>query len=197
MNLPVGPRGRIVALLLVLLPVLVVLRFVISPLFGAYGEFSNEIESMQDEITRYRTVIGERPALQTAAAELQKHQPLTPFLLPGGNPALAAAALQRHLQKLAAEHKARIVSVRVQPAIPDGPLQKISVQARLQADSRSLRDLLHALESGTPFVFIDTLNISTRQARRRRSAIDRLEVNMNLSALRAPDEQGSGERKNG
>ncbi len=196
MNLPVGPRGRIVALLLVLLPVLVVLRFAISPLFSAYHDVSNEIESMQDEITRYRTVIGELPALRAAAADLQKHQPLTPFLLPGNNPALAAASLQRHLQKLAAEHKARIVSVRVQPAIPDGPLQKVSVQARLQADSRSLRDLLYALESGMPFVFIDSLNISTR-VQRRRAAIDRLEVSMSLSALRAPDEQGPGERNNG
>lgn len=191
MNLPVGTRGRIVALLLVLLPVILVLQFAIFPLFSAYDEFSNEIESMQDEITRYRTVIGELPALQAAAAELQKQQPLTPFLLPGSNSALAAAALQRHLQKLAAEHEARIVSVRVQPAVPDGPLQKISVQARLQADSRGLRNLLHALESGTPFVFIDTLNISTR-VQRRRTAIDRLEVSMNLSALRAPDERKNG-----
>jgi general secretion pathway protein M len=129
-------------------------------------------------------------------AQFEQEQPLAPFLLTGSNPALAAAGLQRRLQEIAAKHGVRVVSVRAQPPVPDGPLQRISVQARLSGDTAGLRDILYELEANRPYVFVDDLTITARP-RRRKVSSDVLELRITLSGLRAPDAAEREETANG
>jgi len=194
MTLPVGPRGRFLAIALLAIPVVLLLHFAVFPLLAAYGDIRDDIAEAQQEIPRYRRIIAERPALEAAAKHLQHEQSATGLLLEGDNPALAAAGLQRRLQDIAEQHGARVLSVRVDTPVADGPLQRVSVQARLQADSRGLRDPLQALETGAPYLFVESLNINARAARRG-TPTDALDVRLTLSGLRVPDTaqpQGDG-----
>ena len=129
-------------------------------------------------------------------AQFEQEQPLAPFLLSGSNPALAAAGMQRRLQEIAGKHGVRIVSVRVQPPVPDGPLERISVQARLSSDTAGLRGILYELEANRPYVFVDDLTITARP-RRRNVSDDVLEVRISLSGLRKPDAVERQELSNG
>ena len=185
MNLPVGLRGRLVALGLLLTPLILVIHFGVRPLASAYLEVNDDIVNLREDISRYQGIIGELPDLQTAMNRLRRIQPLAPYLLAGVNPTLAAARLQRHLQEVAKQHGASIVRVRVQSTAADSPLDSVLVLARLQTDTRGLRDTLHALETGKPYVFVDRLNITSRQQRRRTKPTGRLDVQMTLSGLRA------------
>jgi general secretion pathway protein M len=186
MTLPVGTRGRIVAVCLVLIPLILVFNFGIKPMYKAYIATGDDILAAQSDISRYRRIIGELPALKAAMAQFDREQPLAPFLLAGSNPALAAAGLQRRLQEIAGKSDIRIVSVRVQPPVPDGPLERISVQARLSADTAGLRDILYELEANRPYVFVDDLTITARP-RRRNVSDDVLDIRISLSGLRTPD----------
>jgi general secretion pathway protein M len=186
-NLPGGIRGRLVAIGLLVLPLVLVGEYVLRPLLSAYMSYHDDIAALHDEIARYRGVIAELPALRASIERLDRTQPLRPYLLGGGNPALAAAALQRQLRSLADEHDATLVSVRVEPAVPEGDLERIRVRARLQTSSRGLRDTLHALESSRPYLFVEQLSASTRERRRRERATDSvIDVQMVVSGLRAP-----------
>ena len=185
MNLPTGIRGRLVAVGLLVIPLILLFEYGIKPLVWLYDVNRDEITSMQDRIVRYRTAIAELPALEARATELGRTQPLAPFLLEGDNAALAAADLQAELQQAAKQHAVQILSLRVRPPADEGPLQRISVEARLRTGTATLRDLLFTLETTQPALFVDMLNINARAQRRRNVQMDDvLDVRLVLSAMR-------------
>jgi len=193
MNLPTGIRGRLVAVGLLLIPLILLYEYGVKPLVGIYDGNRNDIVTMQDRIVRYRRAIAELPALEAHAAELARTQPLAPFLLEGDNTALAAADLQRELQQVAKQHAVQILSLRVKPASDEGPLQRISVEARLRTGTATLRDLLFSLETAQPSVFVDMLNINARAQRRRNvQTADVLDVRLVLSSMRAREPDTGG-----
>jgi general secretion pathway protein M len=186
MNLPTGVRGRLVAVALLLIPLILLYEYAFKPLGELYDGYRNDIATMQDRIVRYRRAIAELPALAAHAAELERTQPLAPFLLDGDNAALAAADLQRELQQAAKQYSVQILSLRVKPASDEGPLQRIAVEARLRTGTATLRDLLFTLETTQPAVFVDMLSINARAQRRRGvQEADVLDVRLVLSSMRA------------
>ncbi len=191
MNLPQGPRGRLVALGLVLIPAILLVRFVLLPLAEAYASSGSELEATRERIVHYQRLLSERPALEAAVEQLERSRPLAPYLLAGANRALAAADLQRRLQEAVQQHDVTILSLRVKNPVDDGPLERISVEARLRADVRQLRDLLYAVETGKPYLFVEDLSINVRQARRLRRTPLGLEISLTLYGLRTPDTAGA------
>lgn len=188
MTLPGGMRGRLVALGLLLVPLIILIRFAFSPLLASYSSAAGDLEWTRDEIARYQRLLNEAPALQDAVGRLERTRPLAPYLLSGTNRALAAAGVQRNLQDAAKAHNVTILSLRVQNPVDDGPLERVLVEARLRADTKELRDFLYFVETTTPYLFVEELSINVRPSRRRRGVFNNaLEVRMTLYGLRAPD----------
>ncbi|WP_078119541.1 type II secretion system protein GspM [Thiosocius teredinicola] len=192
---PEGIRGRLTALAILLIPLILFANYVLVPLVDVYSTGSEDIEGMQDDITRYRRLIGQQADLEAADERLQQAQPLKPYLINGNNQALAAANLQRLLQDAAAAKGVRVLSLRVQNPRALGPLERVSVEARLQSDTPGLRNLLHTLETSKPYLFVDDMRINVRTNRRRNAIQDLLDVQLTLYGLREPDDaRGSGAR---
>ena len=187
MTLPQGPRGRLVALVLVLIPVILLARFVVWPLVTRYASSGSALEATRDKIARYQRLLNELPALEAAVTELDRKNPLDPYLLSGKNRALAAASLQRSLQEAAEKHGVTILSLRVRPPVAEARMERIAVEARLRADIRALRELLYYVETTTPYMFVDNLSIKVRRSRRARNTPTGLEINLTLYGLRAAD----------
>ena len=187
MTLPVGMRGRLVALSLLLIPAILVVRFAFWPLLESYVSATDDLETTRDEITRDQRLMNQEPALQAAVTRFERTRPLAPYLLSGTNRALAAAGLQRNLQDAAKEHDVTILSLRVQNPVEDGPLERVLVEARLRAGIPELRAFLYFIETTTPYLFVEDLNINVRQTRRRSKTSSGLDVRVTLYGLRAPD----------
>lgn len=188
MNLPQGVRGRLVALALVLIPAILVVRYGVWPLVESYATSGTELENTREDIARYQRLLNELPVLEEAVARLERTRPLAPYLLAGSNRALAAADLQRRLQESAERSNVTILSLRVGNPGPDGPLERISVEARLRAGIGELRDLLYQIETSKPYLFVDDFSINVRQSRRiRRGTVSGLEISLTLFGLRAPE----------
>lgn len=186
MNLPTGPRGRAVAVALVLIPLILVLNLLVMPLFAAYSEQSDELEQLQADIQRYQRVIGELPGLEKDLQQIENTRPLDPYLIAGSNTAIAAASLQRRLQEISGQNQVRIVSVRIQPPVADGPLERVSVQARMLTNAEGLLALLFELEKNEPYLFVENLSLTARPSRRNQIS-DEVEIRMNVFGLRLPD----------
>jgi len=190
MTLPVGVRGRLVALSLAIIPIVLVVNLVFWPLIKSYLSTGDHLVDTRDEIVRYQRLLGELPALQSAVARFERTDPLNPYLLAGSNRALAAAGLQKQLQDAAAKHGATILSLRVQNPSPAGPLERISLEAKLRAGIPELRDLLYFIETNQPYLFIENLSINVRHpGRRARKTPGGLEVSLTLYGLREPEQQ--------
>lgn len=188
MTLPTGIRGRLTALSLVLIPLILLAKFVLWPAFESYASTGNDLVSTRDEIVHYHRLLGELPALQAAVAGLERARPLSPYLLAGSNRALAAAGLQKQLQNAATEHGVTLLSLRVQNPVSAGPLEGISVEARLRAGIPELRDLLYWIETARPYLFIEDITVNARRSARRRTRTPGgLEVRLTLHGLREND----------
>ena len=187
MNLPVGIRGRLVALGLLLIPVILVFELILVPLIERYSALNSDIVELEQDIARYQTLLAELPRLRSTIEQLDTSKPLAPYLLEGDNQALAAASLQRRLQQSATRLGVRVISLRVQPPRQIGPLERIAVEARLQSSLDALHDLLLDIEAGIPTTFVDDMNISVRAARGRVDASSYLDVGFTTYGFRSPE----------
>lgn len=199
MTLPVGTRGRILALAIALIPLILVANYVLLPLVESYSATSDDLVTTREEIVHYQRLLNELPALQAAVTDLERAQPLSPYLLDGKNRALAAAGLQKQLQDAASKHGVTILSLRVQNPDLAGPLERISVEARLRAGTEEMRNLLYFIESNQPYLFIEGLSVNVRHAgrRTRTAAPGGLEASLTLYGLRKPDAQTLAVGRNG
>jgi len=197
MTLPIGIRGRMLALALALIPAILVFNYGLWPLAESYVSESDNLVSTRDEIVHYQRLLNELPALQAAVARLERTQPLSPYLLAGTNRALAAAGLQKQLQDAATKFGATILSLRVQTPVSAGPLERVSVEARLRAGTEEMRDLLHFIEANQPYLFIENLSVNVRHPGRRSTAPGGLEASLTLYGLRQPDGQTLTGDRNG
>ena len=77
---------------------------------------------------------------------------------------LAGAELQAYLAQLAAAQNSEVVSSGVQPTGRDDPPETIRLQATLTATIGSLQTLLYQLETGTPYVFVDSVAVQLPNA---------------------------------
>ncbi len=186
MNLPIGLRGRLVALGLLLIPVILVIEFILMPLIERYAALNGDIVELEQDIARYQILLAELPSLRSNIEQLDASNPLAPYLLEGDNQALAAASLQRRLQQSATRLGVRVISLRVQPPRRVGPLERIAVEARLQSSLDALHDLLLDIEAGMPTTFVDNMSISVRAARGRVDASSYLDVGFTTYGLRSP-----------
>jgi general secretion pathway protein M len=72
---------------------------------------------------------------------------------------LANAQLQAYLQNVADAHHAVLNSSGIEPALHEDKPDTIRIQATLDTSLQSLQALLYQLEGGTPYVFVQSLNI--------------------------------------
>jgi len=188
MNLPQGPRGRLLAAGLLLIPLLVILQYLVIPGWNSYAGLRESIEDNREQLQRYRRIAADLPALRQQLQRVNREQPLAPFLLAGRNRALASASLQRHLQELVRTQGGRILSLRALRYESEGELERIPLEVRFQVDIPGLQQIIYELESGQLHTVIEQLNITMRRTRAARQASD-LDVRLTLSSLRAAGEE--------
>ena len=81
---------------------------------------------------------------------------------------LAGAQLQAYLQRVMDTHHAVLISSGMEPADSKDHPDAIQLQATFESSLQSLQALLYQLESGTPYTFVESLNIQLAGANAQR-----------------------------
>jgi len=190
MNLPTGSQGRLLALALLFIPLILLFRFGIMPIWDAYQSGGSRIAQAREQLDRYQRLGSQVDAWREYERRLRDTGQLAPYLIDAPNAALAAASVQQRLKDVASAHDGRILSTRViKSSDQDGPFERITVGARLQLTLEGLQSLVHELETGQPYLFFDNVSVMSRPARRgrRRAAkapSNLLETRLTLFGLR-------------
>ena len=127
-------------------------------------------------------------AERRAAAKAKGSGPLgeapVEAFLDAQTPGLATAQLEAHVAKIAASLHASLVSSSAQqPDRSDGP-DTIRVQANIELDYDALPALLYKLESGEPYVFVESLTLRPANVSAGRNAQNvPMRVSFGLKAL--------------
>lgn len=165
MTRPVADRERwlalgILALLLALGYLLLVHPWWTRPLL----ELDARIEALQQRDLRARMVLSQVPQVDARIQEQQQQAAGRPGFMPEPSPELATAALVQRLETTVAQaspgnRSCAIVNRSPMTDMREQRFPRVVVQARLTCGAPELAAVLHALESGSPRLFVGNLNV--------------------------------------
>ena len=194
MNLPVGARGRVLAVGLLLIALLLVFQIAVLPAWHSYAQLQEDIDAGTSELHSLQRIADQLPALRRQQQQLDAEQPLAPYLLPGKSRAIAGARLQQHLQELVRKNNGRIISLRTLAPETVGALERIALEVRLQVPMDGLLQILLDLENSRPSTRLTQFSVTVRRGRVKNAAANELDVRLTLYALRAADPAEDGKR---
>ena len=127
-------------------------------------EANDRIGSLQQRELRARMQLKQAPAIATALQQAQQLQAGSPGFLPEATSELATAGLVQRLETVVAQASPGNRGCAITNRSPqDSPSRerfaKVTVQVRMRCGNPELAAVLHALESETPRLFVDNLNI--------------------------------------
>lgn len=159
---------RLIALALLGAVCVTAYAFVAQPLWVRYEQYRQSSAQLEALLVRYRHVGGSAQALQAELDELRSHPVSQSGYLSGASGALAAAELQNHVKAIVKSAGGELKSTQILPIGDEGDFVRIAIRIQMPVRMDPLHKILHALESGQPFVFIDNVDIRRRKTRRRR-----------------------------
>jgi general secretion pathway protein M len=145
--------SRAAALGLVVLVLALAALAAVAP-FARTAAVSEEIAMASDQVAQQERLL-------RAAARRPAHA-ARDMLVAGDTSGLAGAELQRVLTELARRSGLSLRSTLVAPTKREADLAAIGVEVSLQGQMEGLRAFIHAIEIGTPILFIETLSIKSQ-----------------------------------
>jgi general secretion pathway protein M len=146
----------------------------------ARSEAAQELADRQDVLARLETAARAKRGAHGSA--VQAKAPAAAFV-DAPTLGLASAALEAHVTQLAGHH-ATLVSFAVQSNSPADRGDAVRIEASMDVSQRALQSLLYELESGTPYVFIESMTLRPAAASAQSGAPDPLlRATLGLRAL--------------
>jgi general secretion pathway protein M len=152
--------GILAALLL-----LVFLGFV-SPLLDSYRQASSSVEQYRAALEHTRHAGSDLAGLRAELARLKERQASTVGFMQSSNPSLAAAELQNRIKSSVEAAHGELRSTQILPARDEGVFRRISIRGQIAVNTAALQRVFYDLESASPFLFLDNVEIRSRPARR-------------------------------
>ena len=141
----------------------------------AWASLAEQVDQLRSLEARTRSVAG-RQATRTAKAPERA-------VLDAPTNGLATAELQAYLAQLVADQHASLVSSGVAAADRNDKSDAVRLQIALTATLPALQALLYRLESGVPYVLVDSLSMHAGESGERATPNPILKVNLNLRAF--------------
>lgn len=140
---------------------------------------SQQLSERQEQLARLEAgarAKGDRPGPARASTAPTK------AFLHAATLGLAGALLQEHVARLAGQH-ATLVSLAVQPSGGADASDAVRIEANMEIGLRALQTLLYELESGTPYVLVESMTVRSTAAAQSGAADARLRVTLGMRAL--------------
>jgi general secretion pathway protein M len=156
------------ALALGILAALLLLAFFgfVSPLIDAYRQASSSVEQYRAALEHTRHAGNDLAGLRAELARLKEHQASAVGFMQSSNPSLAAAELQNRIKSSVEAARGELRSTQILPARDDGTFRRISIRGQIAVNTAALQRVFYDLESASPFLFLDNVEIRARPARR-------------------------------
>lgn len=127
-------------------------------------EVQDELNTAQERELRVRTQLAQAPEIDRRLAQATAQAARYPGFLPEPSAELASAGLVQRLEAVVAQaspgnRSCAIANRSPLAAAARERFQRVTVQVRLRCGTPELAAVLHALEGGSPRLFVDNLNV--------------------------------------
>src|SRR6187551_1237041 len=150
----------VLALMLVLAYLLLLHPWWTAPMLEA----RDRIQTLQQRELRQRMLLRQAPEVALRLRQVREAEARRPGFLPEATTELATASLVQRLEAvvLQASPGNRSCAITNRSPLPQSTRERfdrVVVQVRLRCGTPELAAVLHSLESGTPRLFVDNLNV--------------------------------------
>jgi len=163
-------RDRWLALILLLLALALGYLALVHPWWTLpMREVQQDIAESNERELRLRMQVRQAPEIEHRLAAAREQAAQQPGFLPESSVELAIASLVQRLETVVAEASPGNRSCAITSRSPltanseYSRFRRAAVQVRLQCGTPELAAVLHALESGSPRLFVDNVNILTQR----------------------------------
>ena len=150
--------SRILALALLVLLAVILICAVAIPAWFTYQRYNTNEARMTRQLSSYTALNEMRPKM-LRAVEVLKEKDTKKLFLKGTTPALAGADLQDVVKMIVESNSGRVLSSQLLAHRDDNGYRLINAKLQLSTNIQNLRQILYAIESREPFLFVENLNI--------------------------------------
>ncbi|MEO1751948.1 type II secretion system protein GspM [Thiofaba sp. EF100] len=181
-------ESRALALVLLALVLAGLYVVLVQPLVAAYRDNRERIDELALRLAHSQRLAMEQPALEAEHARLLRSRPAGGYYLTSQSEALATAELQGYVKRLIESSGGGLVSIQLIPPSSADARRRIKAQVRMQGNMAVVRAVLHGLESGSPWLLVDDVDLMQGRVQgvRRTAATEgagQLEVSFNLTGF--------------
>jgi general secretion pathway protein M len=153
---------RLLALVLLLAAMLMVWLVAIEPIATVIRESEQELAEAEERLIRFRRIAAEKPLLEQEVEKLRRQGATGRLALGGTNPQLAAAEMQDRVKRLVETNGATLKSTQVLAGREERGFRRVALRITMEGDIEAAQKIFHALETMTPLMFLDNLEIRSR-----------------------------------
>lgn len=151
---------RLVAIALLLIVLQGFTFWIAEPLLLAHGQLDESLLQAEDSLYRFRRLISDLAEPPPPSTNAQAGIAL---YLTGESDILAGAALQTKISNLIGTHGGNVSSLQpLDTETIEHNLRKIGLRIQFSAKNQPMVAVLRGIESASPFLFIDNLDIQSR-----------------------------------
>ena len=137
------------------------IALVAVPVYLRHRHYDAAITDLTDKLDRYQRIASTRAEVARNLESIRAKDSRR-FYLKSSGPALAAAEMQESIRQLIEASGGRLVGIGTPAAKDDGRYRQITANVQFTANMAAIRKILHTVESGTPYLFLDNLMIRTQ-----------------------------------
>ncbi len=156
MNLPEGPKGRLLAVGLVIFTLAAVIASVAVPAYILYVRYDEAINTATERIDRYQRVASQSAEHQKAL-DVLKSRESSRFFLKNSATNLGGAELTDSVRPMIENNGARLTSVGQITVKDDSGFRLYALPMGFSGTPAALQKTLFALETAIPYLFVDSV----------------------------------------
>ncbi len=158
MTLPTGIRGRLLAVLLLLVAFGLVAAALAVPSYILFKRYGTERVEVEERIDRYNRLSSQRIEHQKAL-DMLKSLESARFFLKNSAPNLGGAELTDMVRPMLETNTARLTSIQPVTVKDEGGYRAYSLNVGFNATPQALQKTLFALETAIPYLFIENITL--------------------------------------
>lgn len=145
---------------------ILVMNYVLFPFMESEKDIRERTQQQEMVLQKYEKIIKQKEKIEKRLNQLEREQnQQNRKLLKGSTPSLAAAEMQKMLEKISRTHDLELKSVKVKDAEERDEFLAIPLEIRLTTDLNRTRKFLADLEKNSKFLVIPKLKISVKNQR--------------------------------
>jgi general secretion pathway protein M len=177
---------RWLAVGLLIAVVLIIGMVIIVPLVSKGMELHETKNNLVFRLQQYERILATKDTVIAGMAKIKQQHEKQGYFNSQTTDALASAEMQEFIKKAIVDAGGQLSSTQALPVSNKDKFSRITVRVRMTGNSEVLRAVLYKIETATPFIIIDQIDIRPMRGKRNRTTrqIDPSnELNVNFQAV--------------